>query len=299
MVRKELIPIQETPPTTFYFKDDNEHLRQIASYLSQTGEAENLGIHIEGPFINPKRKGGIPLECIVEPNRETFNDLLIATQSRLKILTIAPEIPWTEQVISLGLDFNYICSMGHSDANNDQAKQGIKEGITCITHLNNAMRKYDRDQDHPLDALVDSNLFAQIIPDGIHLKEDEIKYFYKLFGPDRLICITDGIDACGLPDGEYDFNGKKYRSEHGLAFYSDGSGIIGTTLSLFDIVKRFKAYSGCSLMDAIKTASENPARLLKIDKHKGFIKPDYDADLIFIDNDSNLSNVIKSGKLIL
>jgi N-acetylglucosamine-6-phosphate deacetylase len=285
-------------PTTFFNKYQNDHLRIMANYKSQIGEADNLGLHLEGPFIHPKRKGGIPLECIKTPNREILNDLLIATASNLKILTLAPEIPWTEQIISMGIDFNFICSLGHSDANNEQAKQGFKEGISCVTHLNNAMRKYDRDKDHPLDAIVNSGVFTQIIPDGIHLKENEIRHFYELFGPDRLICITDGIDACGLSEGEYDFNGKKYRSENGLAFYSDGSGMIGTTLPLFEILKRFKKFTDCSLADAIKTATVNPAKLLKIDDHKGYIQDGYDADLIVIDDEENLRTVIKSGQLV-
>ena len=285
-------------PTAFYnVGEENEHLQSMADHLSENCQADNLGLHLEGPFINPLRKGGIPRTCLCEANRENFSDLLIKTRSRLKILTIAPEITWTEQVISMSKELGFISSLGHSDADPIFAQKGLDEGISCITHLNNAMRKYNRDKNHPLETLAKSNVYAQIIPDGVHLKEDEIRHLYNLFGLDRLICITDGIAACGLPDGEYDFNGKRYQSENGLAFYSDGSGMIGTTLSLFQVMMRFKNFSSCTLSQALKTVTENPAKCLGVDKRKGFIREGYDADLIFIKNDE-LVQVINRGQLI-
>ncbi len=285
--------------TTFYNKNDNnEHLKSIAYHIPGENEAENLGIHLEGPFINLIRKGGIPAECIAEANKENLNNILLACKGKLKLLTLAPEIPWINNVIDMGYDLEYISSMGHSDADPIFTQEGIKEGITCVTHLNNAMRKYNRDKDHPLDSIIDSDVFVQIIPDGVHLKEEEIKYFYQVFGIERLISITDGISGIGLPDGEYDFGKKKYHSKDGAAFYSDGSGLIGTTLSLFEIMIRLKKFSGASLEQCIRTASENPARLLGIDNKKGFIKETYDADLIIIDQNDRLLKVIKSGKII-
>ena len=285
--------------TTFYYEnDDNDHLGTMARYTSNCNEAENLGIHLEGPFINPLRKGGIPPECIIEANKENLNDVLLACKGKLKLFTLAPEIPWVKSIIALQDDFGYVCSLGHSDSNAFFAQEGFSSGISCVTHLNNAMRKYDRDKDHPFEAIVHSQAWAQIIPDGVHLKEDEINYIYQRLGADRLICITDGIAGMGLPDGEYDFGKKKYRSENGAAFYSDGSGLIGTTLSLFEIMMRFKDFTSCSLKEAIKTASENPANCMGINNYKGFIKKGYDADLIIIDKDNRLKNVVKAGKIV-
>ncbi|MFA6618954.1 MAG: N-acetylglucosamine-6-phosphate deacetylase [Candidatus Neomarinimicrobiota bacterium] len=286
-------------PTAFYEKGGaNTHLSFIANHHSTENQADNLGLHLEGPFINPLKKGGIPIECTAKVSKATLKHLLAVTKNRLKMLTIAPELPGIEHIIHVAKEQGFISSLGHTDTASIDAQKGIEKGISCITHLHNAMRKYNRDKDHPLEAILNSDCFAQIIPDGKHLKAEEIKYFYEHFTAHRLICITDGIDAMGLPDGEYNFAGKKYRSEKGLAFYSDGSGMIGTTLSLFNIMLKFKDFSDSSLEEAICTATENPARCLKIDDHKGFIKAGYDADLIIINKDEKLKHVIKAAKLV-
>ena len=285
--------------TSFYFESsDNAHLEMMGSTQTHPDEADCLGIHLEGPFINPIKKGGIALECLAIPNRETLSNVLMKTRGRLSIMTIAPELPWNDNVIQLCKEFGIVASFGHSNANDSEAKEGFEQGMSLVTHLNNAMKKYDRDEDAPFNAILESDAYVQMITDGVHLDKKTIKYFYESFGADRIVLITDGIESCGLPDGEYSFNGIKYRSENGLAFYSDGSGKIGTSLPLFDIMMRFKKFSCCSLYEAIKTASENPAKCLYVDDHKGFIKKGYDADLMVIDEKETLVAVIKAGSLI-
>jgi N-acetylglucosamine-6-phosphate deacetylase len=285
--------------TTFYVKNsENRHLQMLGSSKTKHDEADCLGIHIEGPFINPIKKGGITLDCLADPDRETLSDVLVKTRGKLSIMTIAPELPWNDNVIQTCKEFGVVPSFGHSFANNAEAKIGFEQGISLVTHLNNAMRKYDKDNDVPFQAILESDAYVQMITDGVHLDEKTIKYFYEQFGADRIVLITDGIESCGLPDGEYSFKGIKYRSEKGLAFYSDGSGMIGTSLSLFEIMMRFKKFSGCSLQEAIMAATENPAKCLGIDDHKGFIKEGFDADLIVINENEKVSAVIKSGKII-
>jgi len=284
--------------TSFYFKDsDNDHLQMMGSAKTRDNEADCLGIHIEGPFINPIKKGGILPECLATPDRETLSDVLVKTKGKLAILTIAPEMPWNDNVIQLCRELNIVASFGHSYATNEEAERGFKLGMTLVTHLNNAMRKYNRDEQAPFKAILESGAFVQMITDGVHLDESTIKYFYDQFGPDRIVLITDGIESCGLPDGEYVFNGMKYRSENGKAFYSDGSGLIGTSLSLFEIMMRFKTFSGCSLEEAVRCASVNPAKCLADNDRKGFIKKGYDADMILIDEEERLNAVIRNGKI--
>ena len=287
-------------PTSFYLKSsDNAHLEMMGSTQTHPDEADCLGIHLEGPFINPIKKGGIALECLAIPDRETLSDVLMKTRGQLSIMTIAPELPCNDNVIQMCKEFGIVASFGHSNANYLEAKEGFEQGMSLTTHLNNAMKKYDRDEDAPFRAILKSDAFVQMITDGHHLDEKTIKYFYESFGTDRIVLITDGIESCGLPDGEYSFNGTKYRSENGLAFYSDGSGKIGTSLPLFNIMMRFKNFTGCTLSEAIKTASENPAKCLHVDDHKGFIKDGYDADLILINDKDHLEKVIKNGKVML
>ncbi|MCF7832551.1 MAG: N-acetylglucosamine-6-phosphate deacetylase [Candidatus Marinimicrobia bacterium] len=286
--------------TSFYFKhSDNAHLQMMGRVDTAQDEADCLGIHLEGPFIHPHKKGGIATECLADPDRETLSDVLMKTSGKLAIMTIAPELSWNDNVIQICKEFGIVASFGHSYANNRQAKEGFEQGMSLVTHLNNAMRKYDQGDDSPFRAILESDAYVQMITDGEHLDEKTIKTFYESFTADRIVLITDGIESCGLPDGEYTFNGIKYRSENGLAFYSDGSGKIGTSLSLFEIMMRFKRFTGCSLQEAIRAASENPAKCLHIDDRKGFINLGYDADLILIDENDRLANVLKNGKVIL
>jgi N-acetylglucosamine-6-phosphate deacetylase len=286
--------------TTFYFQNsDNAHLQMMGSTATGEKEADCLGMHTEGPFINPVKKGGIAADCLAIPDRETLSDLLIKTRGKLAIMTIAPELPWNDNVIQQCKEFGIVGSFGHSYATAAEAVKGFDLGLSLVTHLNNAMRKYDQDEQTPFQAIVDSDAYVQMISDGVHLKENDIQYFYERFGAGRIVLITDGIESCGLPDGEYDFKGIKYRSENGLAFYADGSGMIGTSLSLFEIMMRFKNFTGCGLYEAIRCATENPARCLGIDDKKGFIQPGFDADLIVIDDRDQLTHVIKSGKIVL
>ncbi|MHA1746992.1 MAG: N-acetylglucosamine-6-phosphate deacetylase [Promethearchaeota archaeon] len=283
--------------TSFYIKDsDNTHLEMMGSTQTHSNEADCLGIHLEGPFINPIKKGGIALECLTVPDRETLSDVLMKTRGQLSIMTIAPELSWNDNVIQICKEFGIVASFGHSNADYSEAKNGFEQGMSLVTHLNNAMKKYDRDKDAPFRAIIESDAYVQMITDGVHLDKKTIKYFYESFGTDKIVLITDGIESCGLPDGEYSFKGIKYRSENGLAFYSDGSGMIGTSLSLFDIMMRFKKFTSCSLQEAVRTATENPAKCLDINDHKGYIKVGYDADLIVIDEEEQLKAVIKSGK---
>ncbi len=285
--------------TSFYFPDsENDHLQMMSAHQTNEQEAECLGIHLEGPFINSKRKGGIAVECLSEPDEEVLQDVLDKTCGKLAIMTLAPELEGNKQIINKCINAGVLLSFGHTDADNDEAREGFRQGISLVTHLNNAMRKFHQDGSVPLPAILESGVPVQIISDGVHLNKDTIKYFYQIFGPERLICITDGIESCGLPDGKYSFKGKSYRSENGLAFYSDGSGMIGTSLSLFEIMMRFKKFTDCSLAEAIKTAAENPAICLGVDKRKGFVKEGYDADLIIINEDETLGAVIKSGELV-
>lgn len=286
--------------TTFYFADsENEHLRMISTTPTSETEADCLGIHTEGPFINMIKKGGIQPQCVLAPDRETLSDLLVKTRGKLAIMTLAPEIEGNKDVIQICNEFGIIASFGHSYATGEEAKAGFDLNMRLVTHLNNAMRKYDKDKESPFEAIVDSGAFVQMITDGEHLSEQDINYFYQRIGGDRIVLITDGIESCGLPEGEYLFNGTKYRSEKGLAFYSDGSGKIGTSLSLFEIMMRFKRITHCTLDEAVNAASLNPAIVLGVADRKGRIKKAYDADLILMDANEKLAHVIKNGDLIL
>ncbi|MCK4812881.1 MAG: N-acetylglucosamine-6-phosphate deacetylase [Candidatus Marinimicrobia bacterium] len=285
--------------TSFYCPgSDTAYLKLMADYKSGILDADCLGIHLEGPFINPKRKGGIPSNCLTTPDERVFLDILKVCNDRLSIMTLAPELDHSDKILNICHKKGIVASFGHSDANFNEAREGLKQGIGLVTHITNAMRPFNNRKPGPLPAILESGIPVQIISDGVHLHPETVSFIYHILGPDRCICITDGIEATGLKDGEYIFQGKPYKSENGAAFYSDGSGLIGTSLSLFDIMMRFKKFTDCSLYEAVKTAAENPAVCLGVDDRKGFIKSGYDADIIFINKNDTLHAVMKAGKLV-
>ncbi len=136
---------------------------------------------------------------------------------------------------------------------------------------------------------------AQIISDGHHLHPSTVKLIYKILGPERCICITDGIQAIGLPEGKYFYNGREYESKGGAARYLDGT-LIGSAMSLLEIIFKFRQFTGCSFEEAINSASKNPAKLLNL--NKGELKKDMDADIIILNNDNSLFITIVNGKVV-
>jgi N-acetylglucosamine-6-phosphate deacetylase len=285
--------------TTFYKpEDENQHLKLLAGKKSMTRGADCLGIHLEGPFINPVKKGGIPETFITKPDIFVLLRIINECNGRRLIMTCAPELPGMEEILTECEISLVKASLGHSDANTEEARKGFERGIGMVTHMGNAMRPFHHRDPGPLPAILESGAYVQLISDGVHLHPDAVKFYYDIFGADRCICITDGIECTGLPDGEYHFREKAYRSEKGSVFYSDGSGLIGTSLSLFEIMLRFKRFTGCSLADAVAAASTNPARCLGLDDRKGHIRPGYDADLLLVDEDLKLHTVIKNGSVV-
>ncbi len=149
----------------------------------------------------------------------------------------------------------------------------------------------------PLTAIFEHDkITAQIISDGHHLHPAIVKLIYKTLGAGRCVLITDGMHGIGLPDGRYTYNGKEYESKNGAARYFDGT-LIGSTMSLADIVLKFRDFTGCSFEEAINAASKNPAKLLNIYDKKGSLDPGKDADIIIFDNDYSIIATIISGKI--
>ncbi|MBW6458235.1 MAG: N-acetylglucosamine-6-phosphate deacetylase [FCB group bacterium] len=285
--------------TTFYRPGGkNPHLSLFSKIRPEINEADCTGIHLEGPFINPLKKGGIPETFITQADILVLLSIINTCNGKALILTCAPELPGMKEILAECKGSAVTASLGHSDADTEEARRGFEQGIGLVTHLGNAMRPFHHREPGPLPAILESGAYVQLISDGVHLHPDAVKFYYDIFGADRCICITDGIECTGLTDGEYHFREKAYRSEKGSVFYSDGSGLIGTSLSLYEIMLRFKRFTGCSLQDAVKAGAENAARCMGIEDRKGHIKPGCDADLLLIDEDLKLHTVIKNGSLL-
>ena len=284
--------------TVFKPSQKNQHLTLAAEYAGQDlGGANLLGIHLEGPFISPEKRAMVPHDCLSSPSLELLKEIQDITDGQLKMMTIAPELPKNLPIIEQLADTNIIVSFGHSNATYEQTLDGFKAGITHVTHLFNAMPTLHHRSPGPLLAILQTkHITCQLITDGVHIHPALLKFAYETLGPNRIIPITDGMQALGLGDGKFTYNGVEYESRSGTSRYKDGT-LIGTALGLSQLLEKFNTFTNCPFDDAIKMVTKNPAKLLGLDDRKGSIEPGKDADLILLDNDYSVQTTIINGEI--
>jgi N-acetylglucosamine-6-phosphate deacetylase len=285
--------------TVFKPNQDNQHLALAAEYVNKDlGGANLLGIHLEGPFISLEKKGMILPECICPPSEHIFDEIQDITKGHLSMMTIAPEIPGNLGIIQSLVDSGIIASFGHSSATYEQTHEGFDAGISHVTHLFNAMSSIHHRKPGPLLAVFETeSIIAQVITDGVHIHPAVLNFTYENLGPDRTIPITDGMQAIGLGDGMFIYNGVEYESKAGAARYKDGT-LIGTALGLSQMLEKFISFTNCPLETAIRMATGNPARILGIKKNKGSIAIGNDADLVLLDDNLAVNTTIVAGKIV-
>jgi N-acetylglucosamine-6-phosphate deacetylase len=286
--------------TTFLHPEHGDaHLPAAADAAGRDlGGAQVLGLHLEGPFIDVGRRGGIPEAAIRPPSPGALDRLLERTDGRLRMTTIAPELPGAMGLLPRLEDAGVIPSFGHSDASYDEACAAFDAGVCHVTHLYNAMRPLHHREPGPLLAIFERpEVVAQLIVDGAHVAPPVVRWTTEVLGSDRCACITDGLRASGLPAGRYDYGGVPFESREGVARYLDGS-LVGTTLSMMDVVRRFRDFTGVSFATAVDTASRVPARVLGLADRKGRIAEGYDADLVLLDHDGQVHTTVVAGRAV-
>ncbi|MHC4174293.1 MAG: N-acetylglucosamine-6-phosphate deacetylase, partial [Planctomycetota bacterium] len=285
--------------TVFKPNQKNQHLTLAAEHVGRDlGGANLLGIHLEGPFISLQKKGMILPKCICPPSLQLLDEIRDMTSGHLKIMTIAPELPDSLRIIQRLVDSNIIASFGHSSATYEQTLAGFNAGISHVTHLFNAMPSLHHRAPGPLVAIFQTkHITAQLIADGVHIHPSVLKFVFETLGPNRIIPITDGMQALGLADGKFIYNGVEYESKEGTARYKDGT-LIGTSLGLSQLLQKLIAFTDCPLDLAITTVTQNPAGLLGLEDKKGTIAHGKDADLVLLDHDRSVHTTIVAGNIV-
>ncbi len=286
---------------TTVFKPDqaNRHLSVAAEHIGRDlGGAVLLGIHLEGPFISLKKRGMIQPDCICPPELDVLKRIYDLCAGHLRMMTIAPELPECTPVIQSLVQQNCIASLGHTSSSYEQTLAGFQAGIDHVTHLFNAMPSIHHRQPSPLGAIFENpTITAQVIPDGVHIHPSVLRLAFKALGPERFIAITDAMQALGLPDGRHKYNGIPYESANGAARYKDGT-LIGTAMGLNGLIRRLMRFTECPLATAVKTVTENPARLLGLEHRKGAIRVGLDADLVLLNDDLSVQRTLIGGKTV-
>ena len=285
--------------TVFKPNQDNRHLVPAAEYTGRDlGGANLLGIHLEGPFISHEKKGMILPECICPGSERVFDEIQEITAGHLRMMTIAPELPESHKIIRSLVEADIIASFGHSNATYEQTLDGFEAGISHVTHLFNAMPSIHHRAPGPLIAILQAEtITAQVITDGVHIHPAVLKFVFEKLGPTRTIPITDGMQAIGLGDGMFIYNGVEYESKAGAARYKDGT-LIGTALGLSQMLKRFVEFTDCPFDTAIRMATQNPAVLLGLQDKKGSISVGKDADLILLDHEFSIYATMVAGRIV-
>jgi N-acetylglucosamine-6-phosphate deacetylase len=227
-----------------------ENMATIRRAMSvQRDEAAILGLHLEGPFLNPERAGSLDGKSFSDPSVETFTQLVEDFEDIIKIITIAPELPGALRLIELSREKGFLVHMGHSDASFEQAEEGKRAGATGITHLFNAMRGFHhREPGLAGFGIMDEDIYVEIIADMAHLHPQSLKMIFDMKSPDKIILISDSVMGPGWGGGP---------------MRGAGGALLGSGIALADGIKNLVAL-GVPQDRALRFASVNPMTYLGI-----------------------------------
>jgi N-acetylglucosamine-6-phosphate deacetylase len=262
-----------------------------------TDQAEILGIHLEGPFVNPSKAGAQPVEHMEHPNTELFKNWQALSKDTIKQVTLASELPGGLELIQYLSNHHIIASIGHSDATFEEVKQAVEAGSTQVTHLFNQMRGlHHREPGVAGAAFLLEELKAELIVDGIHVHPEMVKFAYQQKKKDGLILITDSMRAKCLKNGVYELGGQDVYVNDEMATLPDGT-LAGSILETKRAVKNMITYTNCTLEDVVHMASINPAKQLNVYDRKGSITVGKDADFVILDRDLEVELTVCRGSI--
>lgn len=260
------------------------------------GQAEILGLHLEGPFVNKQRAGAQPAQYIIDPDLELFKRWQELSNGTIKLVTLAPERPGGLELIRYLKENGIIASLGHTDATYEEVLEAIAAGSNHVTHLFNQMRGlHHREPGVVGAALLHDEIMAELIVDGVHVRPEMVLLAYKQKTSEGIILITDSMRAKCLRNGQYDLGGQEVTVQDGKAVLKDGT-LAGSILKLGQGVKNILTYTGCTVEEAIRMASVNPAKQLGIFERKGSISIGKDADIVILNEDMEVEMTYCRGK---
>lgn len=261
------------------------------------GRAEILGIHLEGPFVNPKKAGAQPIQYIIEPDLGLLKKWEQLSRQTIKLVTIAPELSGGLEMIQYLKAKGIIASIGHTDATYEEVVKAIETGAKHVTHLYNQMRGlHHREPGVAGAAFLKEELKAELIVDGVHVHPEMVKLAYRQKGKKGILLITDSMRAKCLKNGHYDLGGQDVTVQDGRAVLSDGT-LAGSILKLGQGVKNMLAFTGCGLEDAVEMAAVNPAKQLNVFDRKGTISEGKDADIVILDENLDVYMTLCRGQV--
>jgi len=266
------------------------------------GGIEIMGLHMEGPFINPKYKGCQAEKYILEMTDENFR-IVERNSDIIKRITIAPEIGSNMSRIPRLCDMGIVVSGGHSEATYDQVREAYMRGMTMTTHLFSAMSKIRREGPYRISGMLEASLnidtlYTEIIADRKHLPDELMQLAFKCKGKKMIMVCSDANRGAGKSEGGIIYTcGQEAIIEDGVAVVPDRTAFASSITPVDQMVRNLINYTGISRIDAVNMASANIARMMGSFDRKGSLAPGKDADIVFLDNDFYVKAVMCRGKM--
>lgn len=274
----------------------SEGISRYIALQHQAGDsrAEVLGIHFEGPFISPIRRGVHPTQWLQLPAADLLEKFIGCAGGYAQILTIAPELLGAIPCIDAARKSGMVVGIGHTDATYEQARAAIARGAHHAIHVYNAMRPFTHRDSGVIGAVLTTpEVTAELIADGVHVDDAAMRLLLHAKGAGGVILISDGISATGMPDGKYMLGDFEVTVSGGVCRNSEGK-LAGSTLTL-DRALRNIVKLGASVGEALRMLTLNPATLLGIQYKKGSLRVGADADVVLLDEGLNVAQVYTRG----
>jgi N-acetylglucosamine-6-phosphate deacetylase len=258
---------------------------------------EILGIHFEGPYLNPLRRGAHRPQDLRTPDVDEVSETVRRLEGALRVVTLAPELEGAEGVVRVLAGAGVLVAIGHTDAGFDEMQAAARWGARMVTHLFNAMRGiHHREPGAAGGALVTPSLALGLIADLVHVHPAVLSLAAHAAGMGRIVLVTDAIAAAGMGRGSFTLGAQTVDVKDGVPRLADGT-LAGSVLQLHRAVSNFAAAAGVSRRDAVQAASRTPARLLGVHRRKGSIAAGMDADLVVLSRDGDVQLAVARGRI--
>ncbi len=258
--------------------------------------AELVGINLEGPFLSEEKKGAQNGAWLHAPDVEMLKRLIGASEGLVKLVSVAPELPGALEFVAEASKLTAV-SIAHTAADYDTAMAALRAGAREITHLFNAMPPFLHRAPGVVGAAADfAPCRVELICDGVHIHPSAVRAVFRLFGPERVVLISDSLRGAGMPDGQYTLGGQDVTVKGPLATLSDGT-IAGSVTDLMACMVKAAEF-GVPLADAVRSAAVTPAEAIGVSDRYGTLEPGKAANAAVLDGDLNLRAVFFRGRQI-
>jgi N-acetylglucosamine-6-phosphate deacetylase len=263
------------------------------------GGAAFLGIHLEGPYINPAKRGGQPLEPIRLPSIPEMDQLIEASGHNIRLVTLAPELPGALDLIRFLTSQGIVSSAGHSEATYVQMVMAVEAGLTRATHLYNGMPSLGHRNPGIVGAVLTLDaIYAELILDGVHIDPVAAQVALRAKGIDRIVLVTDATQAVGMDAGAYVRPGNRKIIVRDDAAWLESGSLAGSVLTMNRAVANATRFLHLPLADALALASRVAAQSLGAGATKGVLAPGMDADLVLLGEDMDIRMTMIAGKVV-